>query len=71
MEKSIDATPLDEAGDVQAAINAGDVQAAINAIIEEIDRLRAQMSRDEEEIERSRTRTRAMLSQLAAMRTSA
>jgi hypothetical protein len=62
MEKSIDATPLDEAGDVQAAIN---------AIIEEIDRLRAQMSRDEEEIERSRTRTRAMLSQLAAMRTSA
>ena len=42
------------------------LKAAIEKIFAELDHEREQMKRDQEEIERSRVRTRAMLAQLKA-----
>ena len=50
-----------------SAREAADLRAEIDRMLAEIDEVRAQMRRDDEEIERSRARTQAILTNLNAL----
>ncbi len=52
-----------------SAEDAAQLQVILSECITEIDRLREMMSRDDVEIARSQTRTRALLAEIKAMRT--
>lgn len=52
-----------------SAEDAAQLQLILSECITEIDRLREMMSRDDVEIARSQTRTRALLAEIKAMRT--